>query len=266
MIFDPCCASASLRFTVSRMMVSSPIIPCGPSSSTRAPFDHRSASIPRPYLKSFLTAAGGGTLGGTASTIMSITIRASTRFWASLVAALGSDSEGHALNVRAGDVASPGCALQLLASKSPPLGTSVWKPPTTNFLGAAADASKYRRPVSPARSFPPGEDRLRVGGLYLLRVAGMVESHKHFMTFVRGTADRVAHDDDTEANRKNPLHVYAEVDAVLGQGKRQEPVAPYRAQRSMPTPSCRQAKAQEIFWQGCTLSPDVQDDGFVPSD
>jgi hypothetical protein len=114
------------------------------------------------------------------------------RFWASLVAALGSDSEGHALNVRAGDVASPGCALQLLASKSPPLGTSVWKPPTTNFLGAAADASKYRRPVSPARSFPPGEDRLRVGGLYLLRVAGMVESHKHFMTFVRGTADRVA--------------------------------------------------------------------------
>ena len=29
------------------------IIPCGPSSSTRAPFDYRSASIPRPYLKLF---------------------------------------------------------------------------------------------------------------------------------------------------------------------------------------------------------------------
>jgi hypothetical protein len=90
MIFDPCCASASLRFTVSRMTVSSPIIPCGPSSSTRAPFDYRSTSIPQPYLKSFLTAAAGGTRGGTASTIMSITIRPSTRFWASLVAALGS--------------------------------------------------------------------------------------------------------------------------------------------------------------------------------
>jgi hypothetical protein len=73
--------------------VSSPIIPCGPSSSTRAPFDYRSASIPRPYLKSFLTAAGGGTRGGTGSTIMSTTIRASTRFWALRVAALGSDSE-----------------------------------------------------------------------------------------------------------------------------------------------------------------------------
>ena len=93
MIFEPCCASASRGFTVSRMTVSSPIIPCGPSSSTRAPFDYRSASIPQPYLKSFLTAAGGGTRGGTASTIMSITIRPSTRFWASLVAALGSDSE-----------------------------------------------------------------------------------------------------------------------------------------------------------------------------
>ena len=93
MIFNPCCASASLRPTVSRTTVSSPIIPCGPSSSTRAPFDYRSASIPRPYLKSFLTAAGGGTRGGTGSTIMSTTIRASTRFWALRVAALGSDSE-----------------------------------------------------------------------------------------------------------------------------------------------------------------------------
>ena len=34
----------------------------------------------------------------------------------------------------------------------------------------------------------------------------MVESHKHFMTFVRGTADRVAHDDDTEANINRVQH------------------------------------------------------------
>ena len=93
MIFNPCCASASLRLTISRTTVSSPIIPSGPSSSTRAPFDYRSASIPRPYLKSFLIAAGGGARGGTASTIMSTTIRASTKFWALRVAALGSDSE-----------------------------------------------------------------------------------------------------------------------------------------------------------------------------
>ena len=90
---QPCCASASLRLTVSRTTVSSPIIPCGPSSSTRAPFDYRSASIPRPYLKSFLDSRGWGARGGTASTIMSTTIRASTKFWALRVAALGSDSE-----------------------------------------------------------------------------------------------------------------------------------------------------------------------------
>jgi hypothetical protein len=106
MIFNPCCASASLRLTVSRTTVSSPIIPCGPSSSTRAPFDYRSASIPRPYLKSFLKAAGGGTHGGTASTIMSTTIRASTRFIARGSARVRfGGAKGRALNVRAGDVA-----------------------------------------------------------------------------------------------------------------------------------------------------------------
>jgi hypothetical protein len=60
MIFKPCCASASLRLTVSKTTVSSPIIPCGPSSSTRTPFDYRSASIPRPYLKSFFDSRGWG--------------------------------------------------------------------------------------------------------------------------------------------------------------------------------------------------------------
>ena len=56
---------------------------------------------------------------------------------------------------------SPGCALQLLASKSPPLRTSVWKPPTTNFLGAACGRQQISTtclssPVIPTgRGSPP---------------------------------------------------------------------------------------------------------------
>jgi hypothetical protein len=108
MIFDPCCASASLRFTVSRMTVSSPIIPCGPSSSTIAPFDYRSASIPRPYLKSFLTAASGGHSWRDG-------IYGYVHYHSSIYEVLGiargsarvrfGGAKGRALNVRAGDVA-----------------------------------------------------------------------------------------------------------------------------------------------------------------
>jgi hypothetical protein len=66
----------------------------------------------------------------------------------------------------------PPFALKVLASKKRAGRASVRRPPTTKFLGAGADASKYRRHVSPPRSFPPGEDRLRVRGLDLPPVAG----------------------------------------------------------------------------------------------
>src|ERR1700722_4559496 len=48
-------------------------------------------------------------------------------------------------------------------------------------------------------------------------------------------------------SRKNPLHVYAEVDAALGQGKRQELVAHMGLSALCPSPRCHQAKAQEIL-------------------
>jgi hypothetical protein len=68
-----------------------------------------------------------------------------------------------------------------------------------------------------------------------------------------------------EVSRKNPLHVYAEVDAALGQRKRQELVTHVRLSTLCPSPRCHQAKAVD-FGEAATLSPHLQDDGFVAGD
>ena len=83
------------------------IIPCGPSSSTRAPFDYRSASIPRPYLKLFDSRGWGNSWRDG--------IYDYVHYHSSIHEVLGiargsarvrfGGAKGRALNVRAGDVA-----------------------------------------------------------------------------------------------------------------------------------------------------------------
>jgi hypothetical protein len=65
---------------------------------------------------------------------------------------------------------------------------------------------------------------------------------------------------------KNPLHVYAEVDAALGQGKRQEFGRSCAAQHSMPNPALPPSQSAGDFGKAAALSPHLQDDGFVAGD
>ena len=56
------------------------------------------------------------------------------------------------------------------------------------------------------KSFPPREDCRGVCGLYLLRIAGVVEPHQHIVPFVRGAVYCVTHDDNAIANIDRVQH------------------------------------------------------------